>query len=184
MEATSKLAISEGSEKLMKTEYDRASEVKAFDETKEGVKGLVDAGVTEIPRIFHRPHDESSDCEDGTQLSIPVIDMGGLFEDEHVRRKEIVERVGEASQTWGFFQIVNHGIAESVLEEIKKGVLRFYEQQTEVKKQFYTRDHTRPVVYNSNFDLYKAPSTNWRDSFFTLMAPNPPNPQDLPEVCR
>ncbi|XP_048333187.2 1-aminocyclopropane-1-carboxylate oxidase homolog 3-like [Ziziphus jujuba] len=189
MVATSKLDISEGSDKLMnKTEYDRASEVKAFDETKAGVKGLVDAGVTEIPRIFHRPHDEYLDkisaCEDGKKFSIPIIDMGGLFEDDHVRRKKIVERVKEASETWGFFQIVNHGIPESVMEEIKKGVLRFYEQDTEVKKQFYTRDPMRPVVYNSNFDLYKAPSTNWRDSFFSLMAPNPPKPEDLPEVCR
>ncbi|CAN6677358.1 unnamed protein product [Malus baccata var. baccata] len=34
-----------------KTNYDRKSEqteVKAFDETKEGVKGLVDAGITEL----------------------------------------------------------------------------------------------------------------------------------------
>lgn len=30
-------------------EYNRLSELKALDETKAGVKGLVDAGVTEIP---------------------------------------------------------------------------------------------------------------------------------------
>ncbi|XP_048333218.2 1-aminocyclopropane-1-carboxylate oxidase homolog 3-like [Ziziphus jujuba] len=188
MVATSKLDTSEGSEKLKKTEYDRASEVQAFDETKAGVKGLVDAGVTEIPRIFYHLDDEhldkSSVSEDGKQFSVPVIDLGGIFEDDHVRRKEIVERVREASETWGFFQIVNHGIPESVMEEIKKGVLRFHEQDTEVKKQFYTRDPIRPVVYNSNFDLYKAPSTNWRDTFFTRMAPTPPKPEDLPEVCR
>ncbi|KAM1380513.1 hypothetical protein ACFX2I_022231 [Malus domestica] len=38
-----------------KTNYDQKSEVKAFDETKEGVKGLVDEGITEVPRIFHQP---------------------------------------------------------------------------------------------------------------------------------
>ncbi|XP_048333199.1 1-aminocyclopropane-1-carboxylate oxidase homolog 3-like [Ziziphus jujuba] len=188
MVATSKLDTSAGSEKLKKTEYNRASEVKAFDETKAGVKGLVDAGVAEIPRIFYRLDDEhldeSSVSEDGKQFSIPVIDLGSLFEHDHVRRKEIVERVREASETWGFFQIVNHGIPESVMEEIKKGVLRFYEQDTEVKKQFYTRDPMRPVVYNSNFDLYKAPSTNWRDTFLIQMAPNPPKLEDLPDVCR
>ncbi|KAM7462959.1 hypothetical protein LguiA_031080 [Lonicera macranthoides] len=35
--------------------YDRTSELKAFDETKAGVKGLVDAGITQVPRIFHQP---------------------------------------------------------------------------------------------------------------------------------
>ncbi|CAI0420661.1 unnamed protein product [Linum tenue] len=31
------------------------AELKHFDETKAGVKGLADAGITELPRIFHTP---------------------------------------------------------------------------------------------------------------------------------
>ena len=31
------------------------AEVKAYDETVAGVKGLVDAGVSQIPRIFYSP---------------------------------------------------------------------------------------------------------------------------------
>ncbi|GKV19000.1 hypothetical protein SLEP1_g29300 [Rubroshorea leprosula] len=41
----------------LKPEYDRASEVKAFDGTKASVKGLVDAGVSEVPQMFHHPPD-------------------------------------------------------------------------------------------------------------------------------
>ncbi|XP_060671605.1 1-aminocyclopropane-1-carboxylate oxidase homolog 1-like [Ziziphus jujuba] len=183
---TSKDNIEVSAETMM-AEYDRASEVKAFDETKAGVKGLVDAVVTQIPRIFHRlPNEqlyESSVPEGDPLFSIPVIDLRGVSDDSF-RRKEIVERVREASETWGFFQIVNHGIPLSVMEEMKEGVRRFYEQDSEVKKQFYTRDPMKAVVYNSNFDLYGAPSTNWRDTFLCRMAPDDPNPQDLPEVCR
>ena len=36
-------------------DFDSYSERKAFDETKEGVKGLVDAHITEVPRIFRLP---------------------------------------------------------------------------------------------------------------------------------
>ncbi|KAM5553407.1 hypothetical protein ABKV19_025559 [Rosa sericea] len=171
----------------VQTNYDRKTELKAFDDTKEGVKGLVDAGVTEIPRIFHHPPDEYSihdfsDPEE-TQYSIPVIDLEGLF--DSTKQKEIVAKVGDASETWGFFQIVNHGIPVDVLEEIKNGVRRFYEQDTEVKKELYGRDHVRnPVLYNSNFDLYSAPATNWRDTFLCYMAPTPTKAEDLPEVCR
>ncbi|KAJ6861555.1 hypothetical protein NC651_037582 [Populus alba x Populus x berolinensis] len=32
--------------------YNRAKEFKAFEETKAGVKGLVDSGVTKIPGFF------------------------------------------------------------------------------------------------------------------------------------
>ena len=37
------------------SDYDRAKEVKEFDETKAGVKGLVDSGVVKIPRFFIHP---------------------------------------------------------------------------------------------------------------------------------
>nr|XP_023881483.1 1-aminocyclopropane-1-carboxylate oxidase homolog 1-like [Quercus suber]XP_023904768.1 1-aminocyclopropane-1-carboxylate oxidase homolog 1-like [Quercus suber]POE74185.1 1-aminocyclopropane-1-carboxylate oxidase like 1 [Quercus suber] len=167
-------------------DYDRASELKAFDDTKAGVKGLVDAGVTEIPRIFHHPPDsldKTSATNGDTQFSIPVIDLVGIDKDV-IKRKEIVERVGEASEICGFFQVVNHGIPVSVLEEIKEGVRRFYEQDTAVKKELYTRDPMRPVLYNSNFDLYSGAATNWRDTFLCMMAPNPPKLQDLPVSCR
>ncbi|KAL4309806.1 hypothetical protein GQ457_01G031700 [Hibiscus cannabinus] len=67
---------------------------------------------------------------------------------------------------------------------MKDGVRRFFEQDDEVKKQYYTRDYTKPVVYNSNYDLYTGLAVNWRDTFFSLMAPNPPKMEDLPAVCR
>ncbi|KAM2783259.1 hypothetical protein COP1_012764 [Malus domestica] len=151
---------------------------------------LVDAGITEVPRIFYQPPEQddhysinitSSDSQ-ATQFSIPVIDLE--CPGSSTKRKEIVAKVGEASETWGFFQIENHGISAGVLEEIKDGVRGFYEQDTRVKKELYTRNHFRPVIYHSNFDLYTAPATNWRDSFMCYMAPNPPKPEDLPEVCR
>ena len=170
----------------MAAAYDRASEVKAFDETKAGVKGLVDAGVTQIPRIFYSPPEDNHLKESSagqTKFSIPVIDLGGLSDDS-IRKNEIIEKVREASEAWGFFQIVNHGIPVGVMEEIKDGVKRFHEQDTEVKKQFYNRDTLKPVAYNSNFDLYSAPSANWRDTISIPMAPNPPKTEDLPEVCR
>lgn len=165
--------------------YDRKSELKAFDDTKEGVKGLVDAGITEIPRIFHHPPDQYNinNTSDSVQFSIPVIDLEGLS--NPTKRNEVVSKVGEASETWGFFQISNHGIPAGVLEDIKNGVRGFYEQDTKVKKQLYTRDDfSSPLQYNSNFDLYSAPATNWRDTFMCYMAPNPTKPEDLPQVCR
>ncbi|TKY49380.1 1-aminocyclopropane-1-carboxylate oxidase-like 6 [Spatholobus suberectus] len=95
-------------------------------------------------------------------------------------RQEIIGTIREASETWGFFQVVNHGIPVTVLEDLKDGVCRFYEQDNEAKKELYTRDQMRPFVYNSNFDLYSSPALNWRDTFVCYLAPNPPKPEDLP----
>lgn len=177
------MVVTSFSESPMATQvdYDRFSELKAFDETKAGVKGLVDAGVSQVPRIFIQPPDDFTTGD--TKFSFPVIDLQDTNTDP-ARRKEIVDMVRDASETWGFFNVVNHGISVTVLEEMKDGVRRFYEQDTEVKKQYYSRDLERKVVYNSNFDLYKAPAANWRDTFYFLMAPQTPDPQELPPAFR
>ncbi|TYH04021.1 hypothetical protein ES288_A09G266300v1 [Gossypium darwinii] len=39
-------------------DYDRTKELKQFDDTKAGVKGLVDAGILNIPKIFVRPSED------------------------------------------------------------------------------------------------------------------------------
>ncbi|PHT85740.1 1-aminocyclopropane-1-carboxylate oxidase -like protein [Capsicum annuum] len=109
--------------------HDKMIELKTFDDTKAGVKGLVDAGITKVPQIFILPpknRRESLDtCE--SQFSFPVIDLEGINEDP-IKHKEIVDKVRDASETWGFFQVVNHGIPSSVLEEMLQGTKEFFEQ--------------------------------------------------------
>lgn len=165
-------------------ELDRKSEIQAFDETKTGVKGLLDGGITKLPRIFiHEEQQQELRTEPTSgisQKSIPVIDLRDLAD----QRGEIIAKIRSASEEWGFFQIVNHEIPVSILDKMIEGVRQFHEQDTEVKKQYYTRDFTRKVAYNSNFDLYQAPAANWRDSIYVIMAPNPPQPEELPLACR
>ncbi|CAN0904341.1 1-aminocyclopropane-1-carboxylate oxidase homolog [Linum grandiflorum] len=147
--------------------YDRLSELKGFDKTKAGVKGLSDAGVTELPRIFkatlhhllvdNNPATFSSDDPD---FIVPIIDLEGAVRDPD-KRRQIVNQVRDASSNWGFFQVVNHGISESILDEIKAGNHRFHEFDVETKKEFYTRDViANKIIYNSNFDLYTGAFTN------------------------
>lgn len=167
--------------------FDRARELKAFDDTKAGVKGLVDEGLKKIPQIFVLPQEQNikETCNtDKPNFSVPTIDLEGVDEDDSKLHQETVEKIRQASEKWGFFQVINHGIPVSILDEMLRGVKRFNEQDPKAKKQFYTRDVTRKVVYNSNFDLYTSPVANWRDTFFCFMAPNPPSPEELPDSCR
>ncbi|PON79991.1 Isopenicillin N synthase-like [Parasponia andersonii] len=70
------------------------------------------------------------------------------------------------------------------MEEMKDGVRRFYEQETEVKKAFFSQDFTKPLFYYTNNNLYSSPSADWRDTFTCRMAADSPKPEDLPLVCR
>ncbi|THG18508.1 hypothetical protein TEA_004220 [Camellia sinensis var. sinensis] len=141
-------------------EYDPKTDLKAFDETKAGVKGLVDAGVVKIPKIFIRPSNDPPETPNPrlTNLQVPIIDLGGI--DGRDRRDEIVDEIRRASEEWGFFQVVNHGIPFGVLSGMIDGVREFNEQDLEAKKEFYTRDRNRKVRFNSNFDLYHAKAAN------------------------
>ncbi|XVF38416.1 hypothetical protein REPUB_Repub20aG0099900 [Reevesia pubescens] len=179
-----KMVVTDGAEVCDDSNYDRNKELKAFDDSKAGVKGLVDAGVTKVPRMFLPPPNlrDHSDSKK-IQWSVPVIDIQCIGNNP-VRRKEIIDKVRHASETWGFFQVVNHGIPLSVLEEMKDGVRRFFEQDVEVKKEFYAHDREKRFRYTSNFDLYTAPFANWRDTCFCVMAPDPPKPEELPAVLR
>lgn len=161
-------------------EYDREIELKAFDDSKAGVKGLIDGGITKIPRFFVH------DCNNRVERSIssmlryqvPVVDM------ECSSHSEIVNQVRDACENWGFFQVINHGIPDSTMDRMIEGMRLFHEQDTELKSQCYSRDLARKVLYHSNIDLYYSKAAIWKDTITFKMVPCPPNPEEIPLVCR
>lgn len=166
-------------------DYDRSKEVKAFDDTKSGVKGLVDTGIMEIPRIFIRPSDELVEelTRSKSGLHCPVIDLSGIEVQD--RRKKVVDEIREASEKWGFFQLINHGIPSSVLEGMLDGTRKFHEQDSELKKEYYSRDQTRSVRYESNYDLYESKTANWRDTLnISMLISGHIEPEEIPAVFR
>ncbi|CAI8602862.1 unnamed protein product [Vicia faba] len=134
--------------------YDRAKEVKEFDETKAGVKGLTDSGIINLPRFLIHPQ-ETLPNHDATRcsclLQVPVIDFTGH---EECRRLEIIGEIKRASETWGFFQMVNHGVPDYVMDDMLKVVKEFHEQ------------------------------ANWRDTILFDFQDGPLDQQAYPLVCR
>ncbi|KAJ4969295.1 hypothetical protein NE237_015996 [Protea cynaroides] len=115
------------------------SQSKEFDETKTGVKGLIDSGVVKVPRIFfntpdvhlhlHEARSIQSHSHSQIPLSFSIIDLKEFITDkkDSSLRKEVVDQIRKASETWGFFRVLNHGIPTSVLEEMLLGIRRFFE---------------------------------------------------------
>ncbi|KAJ4838809.1 hypothetical protein Tsubulata_011256 [Turnera subulata] len=168
--------------------HDREKEIKEFDETNDGVRGLVAEGIQKIPSFFVETEDVVSTIapsrENSTQFQIPVIDMKGVHEDVG-RRRAVVQEMEHASSTWGFFQVVNHGVPKHVMDEMIDRVRQFHEQSPELKAEYYTREKTRKVIYNSNIDLYSRKVANWRDTLYFFMPPDgSANPEEYPPVCR
>ncbi|KAL8515760.1 hypothetical protein ACS0TY_014447 [Phlomoides rotata] len=171
-------------------EFNRTEMLKAFDETKAGVKGLIDSGrLPELSKIFMRPSEELIQDHLTTTLKIhqvvPVIDLTDVQKNPD-RRKQIVEQVRAASETWGFFQVVNHGIPSEVVDGMIDGVERFNDMDVEQKKKYYSRDHTRSVRYDSSYDLFTSRTASWRDTLTISFnsGTESQDPHDLPPTCR
>ncbi|XP_030956539.1 1-aminocyclopropane-1-carboxylate oxidase homolog 4-like isoform X1 [Quercus lobata] len=167
-------------------EYDRVKEVKQFDESKIGVKGLVDSGITTIPRFFVHPPDVLSQLKPGSKtrpdLVIPTIDLSGV--DSHHNRSLIVDQIRQACSSFGFFQIINHGVPLGVLDRTIESIKGFHEEPTEIKARFYTRGPGTGVSYISNVDLYNSKAASWRDSLYLRMGPKMADHDQIPEICR
>ncbi|CAJ1952659.1 unnamed protein product [Sphenostylis stenocarpa] len=133
--------------------YERLQELKSFDESKAGVKGLVDSGITKLPRFFTRPPE---DLAAGDPAS---------------RRRTSEASPETAPGLW------------LVLEETLAAAREFHELAQEVKGEYYSRELMKKVKYVSNFDLYKSKYANWRDTLFCVMGPEHLHPQELPPIC-
>ncbi|GAU18222.1 hypothetical protein TSUD_175630 [Trifolium subterraneum] len=164
--------------------YDREAELRAFDDSKAGVKGLVESGVSKIPRMFHGGKlDIGENSGSDSKLSVPVVDLKDISANP-VLRVEVIDQIRSACQEWGFFQVINHGIPVNVLDEMIDGTRRFHEQDADVRKEFYTRDLKERFKYYSNGALFSGQAANWRDTFSFVVAPGTFKPEVLPPICR
>lgn len=169
-------------QEIMDSDYEWEKEVEMFEKTKAGVKGLVDSGITEVPRFFITPPSDPPKNE-RVRVQIPVIDFEGIESDG--RRVEIVDEIRKVSESWGFFQIVNHGVPKGVMEAILESTRAFHEQAKEEKMELYSSDGRREVrFYTINGNLKREDVASWRDAFACTFMDGIVHPHLIPSVCR
>ncbi|XP_039144353.1 1-aminocyclopropane-1-carboxylate oxidase homolog 1-like [Dioscorea cayenensis subsp. rotundata] len=160
----------------MASPTDRTATLKEFDDTKTGVKGLVDSGITSLPAIFHQ-HNAHLSLPSATHLSVPIVDLS-------LPHPIVVDLIHSACRDWGIFQLVNHGIPLSTIDSTISAVRSFNELPPAVRSQYYTRTPVGGLSYYSNLDLFLSATTCWRDTLKIDLAPVPPELNRIPEVCR
>lgn len=69
------------------------------------------------------------------EWELPVVDLGRLAGDqEEDERQRCKREIAEASKEWGFFQVVNHGISQEILEEMTKEEMMVFREPFYKKK--------------------------------------------------
>ncbi|XP_027339062.1 1-aminocyclopropane-1-carboxylate oxidase 5 isoform X2 [Abrus precatorius] len=61
-------------------------------------------------------------------MAVPVIDFSKLNGEE---RAKTMAQIANGCEEWGFFQLINHGIPEELLERVKKVSSEFYKLERE-----------------------------------------------------
>ncbi|KAL4026642.1 hypothetical protein IC575_015078 [Cucumis melo] len=96
-------------------------------------------------RIIEADEEAIEECEE--EIELPVIDLGQLKKG-NLEREECKKEIVEAAMNWGFFQVINHGVAEKVLNAMIN----------EQKKVF-----NQPFVNKSlSGNFLNLPSTHYR----------------------
>ncbi|KAF8023702.1 hypothetical protein BT93_F1017 [Corymbia citriodora subsp. variegata] len=96
-------------------------------------------------------------------MAIPVIDFSKLSGEE---RTKTMAQIANGCEEWGFFQLVNHGIPEELLERVKRVCNEFYKLERE--KNF---KKSTPVKLLNENDGGKLENVDWED-VITLLDDN------------
>src|SRR4051812_46705219 len=81
-----------------------------------GIKGLVDSGLSEVPKIYIQPINNRINKLNSKPCEIQPIDLSKLNGPEH---EKVVDEIVRAAETLGFFQVVNHCVPPELLESLK-----------------------------------------------------------------
>lgn len=158
---------------------DRTAMLKAFDESRTGVRGLVESGVTTVPDLFLHPDPYASVPLAPPGVSIPIVDLS-------LPPPLAASAAAAAARDWGFFHLVNYQafVPSDYPARVLAAVRAFNELPGPERAAHYGRAIGGGVSYSSNVDLFRSPAASWRDTIQVGFGPTRPNTELIPPVCR
>lgn len=106
----------------------------------------------------HRPTAETADA-DAVAGEIPVVDLSG-------ETVEVVAAIGKACEEWGFFQVINHGVAEETRKKLEISAKEFFALEMEEKRKV-KRDERNSKGYHDGENTKNV--RDWKEVFDYLV---------------
>lgn len=101
--------------------------------------------------------------------AVPTIDMTHFFSDDESTEISALQRLHSVCSEWGFFQLVNHGVGDSILTNLKSEIQMFFELPFEEKEKFSLRAGSEEgygaVILSDDQKL------DWGDRFYLIVNP-------------
>ncbi|XP_028790836.1 flavanone 3-dioxygenase 2 [Neltuma alba] len=142
-----------------------ASSTKPLPSKISSIKDLAEShGLASIPSDFHTLADRRDQvADDGLAASIPVIDLSLLASPDPQLHAHALQQLAEAAAEWNFFMIINHGISESLLQDVMNKSLEFHNLPVEQKNEFLDQGLFAPIRYGTSSHSQAETVHYWRD---------------------
>lgn len=129
------------------------------------VKGLVESNcMRSIPSKYmflKNPDEDSILHETG---NIPTIDFSQLISANSSERSKAIQQLGEACRDWGFFMLINHGVPETLRDELLRASQSFFDLTEEEKREYAGRNKLfDPIRCGTSFNVTVDKTLFWRD---------------------
>ncbi|WJX40641.1 Protein DOWNY MILDEW RESISTANCE 6 [Trifolium repens] len=121
---------------------------------------VISSGIiySKIPESYIRPESDRPCLSQVSEFeNVPIIDLGSQ------NRTQIVKQIGEACSSYGFFQVINHGVSLEALKNTAEVASEFFKLPVEEKLKLYSDDPTKTMRLSTSFNVNKEEVHNWRD---------------------
>ncbi|KAJ9174412.1 hypothetical protein P3X46_013058 [Hevea brasiliensis] len=132
------------------------------------VQELVSQQLHTVPLRYIRDEIISSSSHDDHSPSVPLIDMAKLF--HHDSQASELQKLHSACKDWGLFLLINHGVSDATLGNIKKQTQEFFELPLEEKKLWAQKPGTLEG-YGQAFVTSEEQKLDWNDMIFLKALP-------------
>ncbi|KAH9300682.1 hypothetical protein KI387_012265 [Taxus chinensis] len=92
-----------------------------------------------------------------TEINLPEIDISQFqqeIEGDHIQYHAELAKVREACKEWGFFRVVNHGIAPELLQKVVSVTQDLLSMPAEVKDRVTTSNPAESYIRLPDFDVF------------------------------
>ncbi|GLJ27796.1 hypothetical protein SUGI_0545480 [Cryptomeria japonica] len=132
------------------------------------VQELASQHLQSLPQRYIRSEKERPSACPTSHLDIPIIDMNMFLGESDICRQKEMEKIGIACKEWGFFQAVNHGIPQSLLDRMKGIMREFIQLPLEEKLKYEVQERDG---YGQAFIASDNQKLDWVDRMYLTILP-------------
>ncbi|KAH0452007.1 hypothetical protein IEQ34_019306 [Dendrobium chrysotoxum] len=149
------------------------------------VKELADysiSGAASLPSVYFSNCPAVPEAETVVNEEIPTIDVSLLKHGTPEERSRVILDIGRACEEWGCFNVVNHGVSESLQTAMMEAFSNFFNLTEEEKKYYTQKTMFEPVVHGTSTNLMGKEVRFWRDFLRVFVYPvfhSPDKPHDF-----